>query len=46
MKFDFDINLIIPYKITKYSSDLRIIHPSNLAEDERAPQLNRYIRKF
>ncbi len=41
MNFDFDINLIIPYKITKYNSDLRIIHPTNISEDEMASQLNR-----
>ena len=44
MRFDFDLNLIIPYAITKYNSDLRIIHPNDLQDDERAHQLNRYIK--
>ena len=41
MEFDFDLNLVIPYAITKYNSDLRIIHPNDIEEEERANQLNR-----
>lgn len=41
MNFGFDLNTIIPYEITKYNSDLRIIHPPELSQDEYASQLNR-----
>ena len=41
MNFGFDLNLIIPYEITKFNSDLRIIHPRDFSLDEYASQLNR-----
>ncbi len=41
MNFGFDLNTIIPYEVTKYNSDLKIIHPSELAQNEYALQLNR-----
>ena len=41
MNFEFNLNYIIPYKITKYNSDLRLIHPKNVCEEEMASQLNR-----
>jgi hypothetical protein len=41
MNFGFDLNPIIPYEITKFNSNLRIIHSQNLNQDEYSPQLNR-----
>jgi hypothetical protein len=46
MNFDFDINTLIPYEITKYYSDLRIHHPPFISFEQQASQLSRFdIRK-
>lgn len=38
MIFDYDLNQLIPFEITKYNTDLRIIPQHG---DEIVPQLNR-----
>lgn len=45
MNFDFDLNTIIPYEITKFNSDLRIIPSSrDVVEEYGYNQLSRESR--
>lgn len=47
MNFEFDINSLLPHEITKFTSDLRIVHPGDLRTDDPSYyQLNRYRSKF
>ena len=45
MEFDFDINQIIPYIVTRYDGNLKILHPKNLPEDQWQKQLDWGQRK-
>ncbi|CAF0950931.1 unnamed protein product [Brachionus calyciflorus] len=46
MNFEFEINAMLPHEITKFNSDLRIIHPSYVSEgDSNYYQLNRDMRQ-
>jgi hypothetical protein len=40
MNFDFDLNQIVPYSITQFDNNLKIVHPHNLPSEEWAPQLD------
>ncbi len=45
MNFDFDLNQIVPYCITQFDNNFKIIHPSNLPSEEWADQLDWNKRK-
>ena len=40
MNFDFDLNALIPFEITKFDSDLRVLSGNN-GESQTSIQLNR-----
>lgn len=40
MNFDFDINTLVPYTVTKFDPSLRIVHPKG---DESQNQLDWYV---
>lgn len=47
MNFEFDINPLLPHEITKFKSDLRIVHPGDLRTDDPSHyQLNKYFLKI
>ena len=41
MNFAFDLSTLVPYEITKYKSDLTIVHPTNAVNGREFDQLNR-----
>lgn len=40
MEFEFDINQIVPYNVTKYTGNLKIVHPKNMPEEQWHSQLD------
>ena len=41
MNFSFDINDVLPFKITKFTSDLKMIDPCSEDQDPTAYRLTR-----